>query len=373
MRKIKFPIIKPFITDDEVREVTKVLKSGWLTQGNYVRTLEKNIADFIGVKYAILLNSATTGLIAAVKALELSKNDEVIVPSFSFPATSNSVILGGAKPVFCDIDLETYNIAAEKISNFITRKTKAIMVVHEFGLSANMTEISAIAKKYNLSVIEDAACSFGSEYNKVKLGALGDIGVFSFHPRKVITSGEGGCVVTNSARFAKSIHLARSHGEYNHGFLGVGYNFRLSDIQAAVLLMQFKKINMLISQRIALAKHYTFLLRDMETQGLLKTPSVPSNYRHNFQSYVILLSRKIKRETLRSFLRSKGIESQIGTYCIPRLQYYRKNLVIPKEAYQNAFFAYSHTLTLPLYHTLTIKEQIFIVKTLKKSIKKCAE
>jgi dTDP-4-amino-4,6-dideoxygalactose transaminase len=373
MKKIRFPLIKPYIESQELKEVARVLKSGWFTQGRYAKILEEKIKDYNRVKYAFLLNSATSGLIVCVRALNLNKKDKVIVPSFTFPATVNSIILAGATPIFCDIDLATFNISVEKIEKLITKDTKAIMVVHEFGLSADMAEILRIAQKHNLSLIEDAACSLGAEYNGRKVGIFGDFGIFSFHPRKVITCGEGGCVITNSGTLAKKIEIIRNHGEYNKKFVGIGYNFRLTDIQAAILLAQFKRIEKVILHRIKIALTYNKLLKPLEEKHLLKVPFSSKNYRHIYQSYVILLSEKIDRDKLKNILRQKGIETQFGAYCIPLLDFYRRNFHLPKNSFKNAYFAYKYTLTLPLYHTLDIKAQKFILEQLGKSIIKCAE
>lgn len=370
--KMRFPVVKPYLTRREESEVIKVLRSGWLTQGKYVKLLEEMIKTYNKVKHAFLLNSATSGLITAIKSLELNNKDEVIIPSFTFPSTANSVILGGAKSVFCDIDLETFNISTEKIEGLITRRTKAIMPVHEFGLPAEMRKIRGIAKKHGLIVIEDAACSLGAEYKGKNVGGLGNVGVFSFHPRKIITSGEGGCIVTNSSQIARKVEYLRNHGEYRKRFIGCGYNFRMSDIQAAILVSQFKRIEKTIQRRIKLALNYNKLLKPLEDEKLLRIPLSPQNCKHIYQSYVVLLAEKINRDRLKEFLRQKGVEVQYGTYCVPLLDFYRKHFNILEESYKNACFAYKHTLTLPLYHNLKVKEQEVIVKVLKNLIEKCA-
>lgn len=366
-------MIKPYSGPQELKELKMVLKSGWLTQGKYVGLVESKIKIFNKARFAFLVNSATSGLIAAVKCLSLSKDDEVIMPSFSFPATANSVAICSGRPVFCDISLDDFNIDPEKIERLITRRTKAILVVHEFGLMAKMDKVLRIAKKYNLPVIEDAACSFGSEFSGKKAGSFGDIGVFSFHPRKILSCGEGGCVVTDSPKFAEIISQIRNHGEYGGKFLTAGYNFRLSDIQGAVLLAQFNRINTIIAKRIRLAKNYDRLLEALEKSGILKTPATPEGYRHIYQSYVILLSEKLNRDNVKSALRSRGIETQIGTHCIPTTDYYRKTVKTNKDNFKNSRFAYEHSLTLPLYHTLEKNDQIKIVDELKRILRKCAE
>ncbi len=368
MRRIKFQLIKPYITGEEEKEVIKVLRSGWLTQGKYVRAMEEALCRYNKVRHAFLVNSATSGLLVAIKTLDLKKGDEVICPSFTFPATSNSVILGGARPVFCDVDLDTFNISSEKIKKLITKKTKAIMPVSEFGLPADLEIIIKIAKDNNLFIVEDAACALGADIKGKKAGSFGDIGVFSFHPRKIITSGEGGCLITNSSRLAKKIKLLRNHGEYDKRFIDYGYNFRMSDIQAALLLVQFKKIEKIIKKRIELARNYNRLFNPLKYKEMLRLPACPRGYRHIYQSYVILLSDRINRDKLRNVLRGKGIESQIGTHCVPLLDFYKKNFNIPSDSCRNAYFAYKHSLSLPMYHTLKAREQEFIADTLRESI-----
>jgi dTDP-4-amino-4,6-dideoxygalactose transaminase len=366
--EMKFSIIKPYITKKEEQQIIDVLKSGWLTQGRYVKAVEEKVKKYTKVKHAFLLNSATSGLVIAVKALGLKAKDEVICPSFTFPATSNAVILAGAKPVFCDIDLDTFNISVEQIEKVITKNTKAVMPVSEFGLPSDMHDICKISKRYHLHVIEDAACALGSKIKDKKIGSFGDMGIFSFHPRKIITSGEGGCLVTNSADIAKRTEYLRNHGDYDKRFVGCGYNFRMSDIQASVLSTQFERIENVIKRRIVLAHNYNRLLRPLEDTGVLKIPHCPVGSRHTYQSYVILLNRRVNRDRVKAILRQRGIETQFGTHCVPLLDYYKNNFRIPEESYKNAYLAYRHTLTLPLYHTLNAKGQEFIADNLKKAV-----
>jgi len=372
MRRIKFPLTRPYTTSQEAGGVKQVLESGWLTQGNCATELEKRIRRYNNIKYACLVNSATSGLIACIRSLGLHKGDEVIVPSFAFPAVANAVVLADAKPVFCDIDLDTFNISADRVEALVTKKTKAVIVVHEFGLSADMEAILKIAKRHRLHVIEDAACSLGAEYNGKKTGTFGDLGVFSFHPRKLVTCGEGGCVVTNSNASAKRIDILRNHGEFNKRFVDIGYNFRLSDIQASVLLSQFNRIEAVIAKRIRLADNYGKLLKVLSDNGILKAPPAPKNCRHIYQSYVVLFSKRINRDKVKSALRQKGIETQIGTYCIPMLDFYRGNFSISGISYKNAKHAYKKSLALPLYHALDAGSQETVIKELKKVLKRCA-
>ena len=365
MQKIKYHLTRPYITKEEEDSALKAMRSRWLTQGKFVSLFEKKIRGYNKSRFAFLVNSATSGLIAAIISLDLKDGDEIICPSFSFPATANSIVLAQARPIFCDIDLNSFNISVSMLERLITKRTRAIMPVSEFGLAADMKSIMHIAKKKKLFVIEDAACSLGSRIGGKMVGAFGDIGVFSFHPRKIITCGEGGCIVTDSARLAKKIQRLRNHGEYKRRFIDCGFNFRLSDVQAAILCAQFGKIEPLIRRRSLLAHNYNTLLKGMSDEGFLKTPQCPIDSRHVYQSYVLLLSKRFNRDSLIRRMRKNGIEAQIGTYCIPELDYYKSRFKTPRGAYKNASFAYRHTLSLPLYYNLTFAQQEYIIEVLK--------
>jgi len=369
MKKIKYPITRPYITKRTEYRISEVIKSGWLTQGKYVQECENKIKKYTGSRHAFMVNSATSGLIAAVMSLGLNKKDEVICPSFTFPATANAIVLSGAIPVFCDIDLNSFNISVKKIEKIINRRTKAIMPVSEFGLPVDMPSIIKITKKYRLRIVEDSACALGSSIEKKKIGAFGDMGVFSFHPRKIITSGEGGCVITNNRYLASRIEELRNHGIRKGKFLECGFNFRMSDIQGAVIYDQILNFGNILSKRINLAENYNGLLQPLEKKGYLKIPSCPKEYRHSYQSYVILLRQEIDRDKVKNLLANKGIETQFGTYCVPMINFYRKNFNIKKDCYTNSYIAYRKTLVLPLYHKLKQEDQEYIVDSLKSILK----
>ncbi len=368
MKKIKYPIIKPYITKRSEGRISEVIKSRWLTQGKYVKECENEIKKYTGSKHAFMMNSATSGLIAAVIALRLNKKDEVICPSFTFPATANAIVLGGATPVFCDIDLNSFNMSPANLQKVITKKTRAIMVVSEFGMPADMISIKRIANKHGLKIIEDSACALGSSIGKKRIGTFGEIGVFSFHPRKIITSGEGGCVVTDSDSLALKLESLRNHGISKGKFLRCGFNFRMSDIQAALIYDQILNFENIVSRRIRLAENYSRLLKKLEEEGYLKRPVCCDKYKHTYQSYVILLNKKINRDKIKKLLAGEGIEAQFGTYCVPLIDFYKKNFKIPEKSFRNAKIAYQSTLALPLYHELKEKDQKYIVNCLSKII-----
>ena len=211
-------LAKPNISSNAIDEIADVFKSGFLVQGKKVAEFEKNLANYFNVKNAICVSSGTAALHLSLIALNIKQGDEVIVPAFTFPATANVVELVGAKPVFVDINLNDFCIDISEIESKITEKTKAIIPVHEFGQVAKIHEIIEIAKKYNLKVVEDAACAFGAEYNYKKIGTFGDTGCFSFHPRKAITTGEGGVILTNNEYIVERLFALRNHGiVYNYG------------------------------------------------------------------------------------------------------------------------------------------------------------
>jgi len=372
MRKIKYPLIKHIFKKQDTENIKRVLKSGWLTKGEFGKKVEFEIKKYTRAKYSCLVNSATSALICSIKALKFPKDSKIVVPSFTFPAVANAVVVCGYRPVFCDIDLDTFNISPQSLENVIDRKTKAVIVVHEFGLSSKMDSILKIANLHNLKVIEDAACSLGAEFKGKKVGTFGELGVYSFHPRKVISCGEGGCVVSNDSKLIKQVKILSDHGSNNGNFIEAGYNFRLSDIQSALLLSQLTRIEKIITQRIKLALNYKNLLKDAEEKGILKTPVVGPDLRHTFQSFVILLSKNINRDKLKNFLLEKGIETQFGTYCVPILKFYRDNFKTPAKNYKNSLFAYRQSLTLPLYSGMNSEDQEYIAYILKKGIKKCA-
>ncbi len=372
MKTRKFPLVKPGLKIGRMGALKGVIESGWLTQGRVVSIVEEMLKSFNNAKHAILVNSAASGLIAAVRSLGLNKEDEVIVPSFTHPATVNAVILGGATPVFCDIDLNTFNISYERLAGMITKRTKAIMAVSEFGLPLDWDRLKRISRKYGLRIIEDAACSLGAEYNGRKAGASAYAGVFSFHPRKILTCGEGGCLITNSSAVADKVRHLRDHGQKNGSFDDCGYNFRLSDVHAAVLLPQMKNIETTIKKRRKLASNYDALLQCLESSGSLRRPISPKGSKHVYQSYVVLLSDRVDRDKVKDILKKKDIETQIGTYCVPKLKFFNSSFKAPESSWKNAYHAYKKTLTLPLYGNLGTVDQKFIVGQLEKAILKCA-
>ncbi|MFQ6083135.1 MAG: DegT/DnrJ/EryC1/StrS family aminotransferase [Methanosarcinales archaeon] len=347
----------PELGKEEIKEVGKVLRSGFLTQGENVEKFELKIAEYLNVKYAIAVSSGTAALHLSLIALEIKKGDEVILPDFTFPATGNVIALVGAKPVLVDIDLKTYNIDPAKIEESITPRAKAIIPVHLFGQSAEMDPILEIARRYNLDVIEDAACALGAEYKGKKCGTLGDIGCFSFHPRKAITTGEGGMVMTNDPGIAAKVNALRNHGMINkdgkYYFEYAGFNYRMTDFQGAMGWIQMEKLEEIIEKRRELAALYDSLLKNNDN---LRIPFVANGNKHIYQSYVVLLDEQINRDSVIRKLRGKEIETTIGTYALHRQPFYQKNYDYKEGELKNSYKVFKQSLCLPIYTQMKQKD-----------------
>jgi len=361
------PLAKPNISNKAKEKVIEILNSGLLVQGKQVEIFEKRIAEYLAVKHAICVSSGTATLHLSLIALGIGRGDEVIVPAFSYIATANVVELVGAKPIFIDIDHRTFNIDITKIEEKISRKTKAIIPVHEFGLAADITKIVDIAKKHNLYVIEDAACALGAKENDQFVGTFGQLGSFSLHPRKAITSGEGGIVTTNDNHLAREIKILRNHGiEILNGkmdFVRAGFNYRMTDIQAALVDAQFDGFELLLNRKQELAEIY---LNEINNNQIL-LPFVPNHKTHTWQTFHILLRSEVKRDALKSFLSEHDIMTNYGAQCIPHMKYYKNKYKYNSEVeFPNAYLAYNCGLAIPLFNQLTIEEIKYISETINK-------
>jgi len=365
----QIPLAKPFFNDEELSEIKKVLDSGWVSQGPKVKEFEEKVAQFIGVKYAIAVSNCTCALHLANLSIGVTRGDEIIVADYTFPATGHSVRYCNAKPVFCDINRKTFNIDPEKIENKITKKTKAIIPVHTFGQPAEMDKILEIARKNDLFVIEDAACALGAKFKGNYAGTFGDIGCFSFHARKGITTGEGGMVVTNDKELAEKIRYLSVFGmktawdrEHDKSFIipqffDIGYNYKMSDITAAIGVAQIKKIVRIIHKKQGLAKYWDELQDEMD---LIIKPYVLKECFHVYQSYVALIDKKVNRNKVIEKLASKGIQAQIGTYASHVQPVYKSHDLCPVSR-----DIYDRALALPIYYTLKEEEITEIAKILK--------
>ncbi len=367
MTSSKFiPLMVPDIQQQDIDAVVNVLKSGMLVQGTNVEALETTISDLLNAKHAIAVSNGTASLHLALVAMGIGKGDEVIVPAFSYIATANVVELVGATPVFVDIKLDSFNINAELIERAITSKTKAVIPVHEFGLACDISAIQQIAKKHNLKIIEDAACALGATENKKYVGTFGDVGSFSFHPRKAITSGEGGILVTNDDELAKKLRILRNHGiEMQNGkmeFVLAGFNYRMTDFQAAMLNSQIKRLADILKIKTEYAAIY---LSELNSKKIL-LPSVPENKNHTWQSFHIILDDEINRDDFIQLLKENNIGSNYGAQCIPCQQFYQNKYALDCEKlFPNSMKAYKQGIAIPLYEKLTANEIHYIISKIK--------
>ncbi|MBO2988392.1 DegT/DnrJ/EryC1/StrS family aminotransferase [Leucobacter tardus] len=342
-----------------------MLESGYLTQGPQAAEFERLVSKHTGSRFGFATSSATTGIHLALHAAGVKPGDEVIIPDFSFPATANAVIQQGAVPVFVDIELSTFNLDPRLLREAFTTRTRAVMPVHAFGLPADMGPINAVAAEFGVPVIEDAACALGGSYRGREAGALGDAGVFSFHPRKIITTGEGGMITTSDESLAERISVLRSHGavrgSHFMSFVDAGYNYRLSDVHAAIGVVQMGRLASIMSDRWRLADRYALELDGVEG---VTAPTVPDGSVHAFQSYVVLLDDAIDRDAVIDGMRARDIETTLGTYSMHLQPYFRDRFGIADEMLPMATRAHRSALTLPLYPQLSDEEVSEVSATL---------
>lgn len=347
------PLASPDIQESDITEVIEVLKSGMLVQNKKVEELEFSFCNYIHISNASAVSNGTATLHLALKACNIGPGDEVIVPAFSYIATANVVELVGAKPVFVDIDIETFNISVKSIESKISAKTKAIIPVHEFGMCCDIIQIMELARNYNLIVIEDAACALGAKINSQFAGTFGTFGSFSLHPRKAITSGEGGILVTKDAKLSDKIKVLRNHGiQMENGkmeFIEAGFNYRMTDFQAALVNSQLKRLDAILEYKNRLALQY---FSEIKNDQVTK-PHVPKDRNHTWQTFHVILESKIKRDNAIEKLKSEGIGTNYGAQCIPMQQYYQKKYTLDCAAnFPNAKLAFEQGMAIPIYEKL---------------------
>ncbi len=359
------PINAPQIGEEEIEAVVKVLKSGIITHalgaGPMVTKFESAFAKFVNAKHAIAVNTGTAALHLAIAGAGIKRGDEVILPSFTFVATAEVVAIAGAKPVFVDIDPETYNISPEKVEKAVTKKTKAIMPVDLYGLPADMQPIKEIADKYGLIIIEDAAQAHGARYKGKPVGTFADVVCWSFYASKNMTTGEGGMITTNNDELAEKMRFMRSHGEKEkYKSLMLGHNYHMPEIQAAIGCVQLKKLPKFLAKRRENAKKSTTKLREAKS---LQLPKELKGYKHSWYLYTIRLkgAKGKKRDKIVEALRQKGIGAEVY-YATPihRMPYYKK---FGKYRLPETEKASKQVLSLPVHPGVTAKQIDFIGET----------
>lgn len=388
------PIARASLTSVELASVLDPLKEGWLVQGPRVREFESKWSEFTGAPHSIAVTSCTTGLHLSLASLGIGSGDEVLVPSFTWISSANVVEHVGARVIFCDVSPRTFNIDLEDAAKKVTPKTKAIMPVHLFGLAADMTKLTNFAKSHDLLVIEDAACGFGARYKGKHVGTFGDAASFSFHPRKAITTGEGGMITTRNSELASHLRRLRDHGaeisdlQRHTGpkpyllpdFSDAGFNFRMTDIQGALGSSQMDRAAEIVfeRQRLAAIYHEAF-----EGTTWLQTPMVDDDYEHGYQSFACLFEpdrvyeavrqrdteeiEKIgaERDDWMDWLQTAGISTRPSTHAVHMLTFYREKYGLAPEDCMGAFASYRCSISLPLFHGLSQTEQAYVVERVR--------
>lgn len=344
MLRLSYPEFK----DNLINNIRVVLSKGMLSQGKNVRHLEEMFSKYLGVRYAVAVSSGTAALHLALLSLGLKPLDEIIVPSFCFPAVANVVEICGAKAVFCDTDPLSFNMDSERLERKISRKTKAVIAVHLFGNPADMQNISNICRKRNIAIIEDAACALGASINGRKCGTIGKIGCFSFHPRKIITTAEGGMIVTNDKYIYKQAELLRNHGlDSDKNLYFPGFNYRMNEIEALMGIEQMSTLESKIKKRQFLANEYNLAFSNFK--GIISVQKPLHSAEHVYQSFVVLLNSKISRDKLIAYLAGHSIESGFGTYAIHCLNYYAKKYKLSARDLPNSYLLSLQSISLPLH------------------------
>ncbi len=374
------PIALPITGKEEALAAADVVRSGWLTQGPKVAEFERMFAEYCGTEHAIAVSNCTTALHLAMVVLGIGPGDEVICPSMSYIATANAIVHAGATPVFADIDPHTYNLDPDAAEAAITQRTKAIMPVHQIGMPADMDRLNAIGRKYEVKIFEDAACAIGSRYKGLIIGGHSEMACFSLHPRKIITTGDGGMITTNHAEYASRLRLLRQHGmsipdTVRHGakqviiesYDEVGYNYRLTDVQAAIGIEQLKRLDWIVERRRSLAARYTEALQN---HPWLVPPFEPEYSTSNFQSYAVKLTADapISRNDLMQWMLDRNIATRRGVMLSHREPAYANQRLSNNLSQSEA--ASAESIILPLYPQMTNEQQDEVLNALVANVTK---
>jgi dTDP-4-amino-4,6-dideoxygalactose transaminase len=369
---VQIPITRPYIGEEEAAAAAEVVRSGWLTQGKQVQAFEDALAAYTGARHAIVVSNCTTALHLALVVAGVGPGDEVICPSFTYIATANAVVHAGGTPVFVDIDPQTYNTTPELLEAAITPRTRALMPVDQIGLAADMPAIMELAHRRGLVVVEDAAPTLGAAVHGQKIGTFADLTCFSFHPRKSITTGEGGLITTESDELADRLKTIRSHAASTSAFARhasgtteieeyreLGWNYRMTDVQAAIGLVQLGRLDGILAERRRLADRYSRLLG---ADARIQVPYVPEGRPHTYQSYCVWLHGGAPRADIMAALANRGIATRRGVMASHLEPYYRErypDLSLPVTEQASA-----ETLLLPLYVGMTESEQDLVIESL---------
>ena len=373
---MKVPYFSPWITNKDKQSVVKTLDNRWLTNGPTLKRFEENFQKFIGSKYADGVGSATQALHLAMRAININKNDEVIVPTFTFAASANAVTYCGAKPILTDVDPDTFNIIPSEIKKNITKKTKAIVVVHYGGQSCDINEIKSIAKSHNLKIIEDCAHALGSKYKNKMCGNIGIAGCFSFYPTKVITTGEGGMLTTNNLQIHQKTVQLKNQGmninankreekaKWKYDVIDIGYNYRLDDIRASLGLSQLSRIEEINKRRIRIAKIYDKHIQKIK--GLI-IPKIKSDRNHIYHLYTIKVDKDyhLTRDQLFNKLSKKEIGTSVQYFPLHLMSYNSKFYKHKINQFPIANKLKDIVLCLPIFPTMTLRQIEYVISSLK--------
>ncbi|MEK6794985.1 MAG: DegT/DnrJ/EryC1/StrS family aminotransferase [Spirochaetota bacterium] len=373
---MKIPVAKPYLIEEDAQAAHDVILSGWVTQGPKVETFENEFAMYIGASNAVAVSSCTTALHLALVVAGVGPGDEVICPSMSFIATANAIVHAGAIAVFAEVG-DDYNLDVAHVSTVITKRTKAVLLVHQLGMPADIDAFRELCDRRKILLIEDAACAAGSEYKGQKVGSHSDFVCFSFHPRKVITTGDGGMITVKDSEHARRLRLLRQHGmsvndRERHAsakivfeeYLEVGYNFRMTDIQAAVGITQLKKLDRIIEERRKIALRYHDAFRNIEC---LRLPLERDGYRSNYQTYSVYLNENapIGRDELMQKLLDEGISTRRGVMTAHREKAYAGRPCAPLPRSEDLA---DRSIVLPLYVPMNDSEQLFVINTVRRML-----
>lgn len=377
---MKVPYFQPWISSEDKKAVLDTLNQRWLTNGPKLKKFEKNFSQFIKSKFSVGVSSATHALHLALKSLGIGPGDEVIVPTFTFAATLNSVLYCGAKPTLVDVNPSTFTIEPKEIKSKISKKTKAVIPVHYGGQSCDMKEILEIARKNNLEIIEDCAHALGSTYGDKFCGTFGKVSCFSFYPTKVITTGEGGMVSTSNAKTFKKISLLRSHSmsvsavdreskaKWKYDITDLGYNYRMDEIRASLGISQLSRIKKINEMRIKIAQKYDKLLSNITG---LEIPKITNDRNHIYHLYTIKISKEfpITRDDLFLYLHEKGVGTSVQYYPLHLMSFYKKLLHPKLSDFPVANILKDQVLSLPIFPQMTLKQIHFVASILQNLFK----